>query len=225
MGSRARVRRHGPRVAARRGRRGRPLAPGPRRARAHRLSTGRSLIIICTPNNPTGARLTAAGARRDRAHRRSARRLDPVGRDLSRRRARWPRVGVDVGPLRRASSSPAVCRKRTGCPGCASAGSSRRRRSSPRPGRTTTTSTIAPGALSDRAGAGGARRRRGGRRCSSARAASCAPTCRSSSMAARARSPASPGSGPKPARSSTCATTTGSTRPSWSPGCATRTAC
>ncbi len=57
-------------------------------------------IIICTPNNPTGARLTAAELDRDRGDRGASRLVGDLGRGVSRRRARRRGVAVDVGPLR-----------------------------------------------------------------------------------------------------------------------------
>ena len=52
---------------------GRPLAPRPRRSSRASSPIARALIIICTPNNPTGARLTAGELDRDRGHRRASR--------------------------------------------------------------------------------------------------------------------------------------------------------
>ena len=78
-------------------------------------------------------------SRCDCARRRQARRVDPVGRGLSRRGDRRHGDRVDVGPVAEARSSRADCRKPTGCRACASAGSPDRQRSSRRCGRTTIT--------------------------------------------------------------------------------------
>ena len=67
---------------------------------AARHARATKLIIICNPNNPTGARIDAADLDRIAAVAGAARRLDAVGRDLPRRRARRTRNAVDVGPLR-----------------------------------------------------------------------------------------------------------------------------
>ena len=56
------------------------------------------LIIICNPNNPTGARFDAADLDRIAAIAVAARQLDSLRRNLSRRGARRPRNAVDVGP-------------------------------------------------------------------------------------------------------------------------------
>ena len=59
----------------------------------------RKLIIVCNPNNPTGARSTADDLDRIAAIA-GATAAGSVGRDLPRRRARRPRDADDVGPLR-----------------------------------------------------------------------------------------------------------------------------
>ena len=57
-------------------------------------------ILVCNPNNPTGARLTAAELDEICAHRRQAWRMDRLRRDLPRRRAGWRRDADDVGAVR-----------------------------------------------------------------------------------------------------------------------------
>ena len=87
---------------------------------------GRKLIVICNPNNPTGARLDRRGSRRHRRDRRSrtapgscpTRSIAAPSSTASRRRR--------CGAAASAPSSPADCRRPTGCPGCASAGLSAR---------------------------------------------------------------------------------------------------
>ena len=83
-----------------RGPRGRTLARPTSTASPRSSDRGRARSCICTPNNPTGARLTAAELDAVAAV------ADRIGcwvrvrRDLSRRRARRRRVAVDVGPRR-----------------------------------------------------------------------------------------------------------------------------
>ena len=140
---------HGPRVAADRGPRGRPLAARSRRARARRVGP-----------HAAHHHLHAEQSDRRTADRRRARRDCGASRtgtapgcfqtrsiaapsSTARRRRR-------CGDAATASSSPAACRRRTACPGCASAGLS-----APPSFVASTWSyhdytTIAPGALSDR---------------------------------------------------------------------------
>ena len=137
------------------------------------------LIVICNPNNPTGARLrrtsstpsapsptgTAPGCSRTRS-------------TEARNWTVWKRRACGGAP--RACSSRAACRRRMACPACASAGSPGPPTRSPRCGRTTTTPRLrrARSAIDWHARRW---RRLDARGCSNARAASFAPTCRSSS--------------------------------------------
>ena len=109
----------------------------------HVVSNRTKLIVVCTPNNPTGARLTPQE-------------LDEIAH-IAGRHGSWVLSdevyrGAELmaasrhrsGAATIARLSPAVCRKRTACRGCASVGSLGHRHSSPRPGRTTTTSRSPP---------------------------------------------------------------------------------
>ena len=58
------------------------------------------LIVICNPNNPTGARFDDADLDRIAAIASPPRHLDSLRRDLSRRGARRPRDADDVGTVR-----------------------------------------------------------------------------------------------------------------------------
>ena len=172
LGPGARVRRHGSRVALVED--ARPAAGGRISTSFARIVSDRTrLIIICTPNNPTGARLTAAELDEIGGHCRPARQLGAVRRGLSRRGARRTARRRRCGADTIASIVTSGLSKAYGCPDCASAGSS-----AP-PSFVASTwayhdyTTIAPGALSDRlarVALSPARRPR----CSSARAASCA---------------------------------------------------
>ena len=84
-------------------------------------------ILICNPNNPTGARLTASELDEICTDCRSFRRMGRVGRDLPRRRARRRRDADCMGSLRARDRHVAACRRPSRCPACGSAGSSRRR--------------------------------------------------------------------------------------------------
>ena len=107
---------------------GGPLARRSRRA-GQRWSPDRTkLIVICNPNNPTGARLPACRSRR---HLRARPTASAPGCCRTRSTAApsstaWRRRRCGAGAS--GSSSPAACRRPTACRACASAGSSRRRR-------------------------------------------------------------------------------------------------
>ena len=117
-------------------------------------------------------------SRRHRAHRRPARRVDPVGRGLSRRRARRRRDARRCGAARERVIVTSGLSKAYGLPGLrigwiVGAAGARR------------VALVVPRLHDDRArraerspGARRAGARRAARGCSSARAASCAPTCR-----------------------------------------------
>ena len=192
--------------------RGRPLAPDLDALDA--LVTARTkLIVICTPNNPTGARLTAASSTIAR-DRRPSRRLDAVRRGLSRRRARRASRRRRCGAATNASSSPAGCRRPTGCPACASAGSS-----AP-PALVASIVVVSrlhddrAGALSDRWRASRSHPSAGARLLERTRGILRAQPAADRALAARTRRLLA-GSRRRPARSSTCATLRASTRPSW----------
>ena len=117
--------------------------------RLDRLVSPRTrLIAICNPNNPTGARFDAGDLDRIAAI------ADRYGSwilsdEIYRGAERDGRGDADhLGPVRSRASSPADCRRRTGCPACASAGSSARRRIVSMWSYHDYT-TIAPGALND----------------------------------------------------------------------------
>ena len=123
-----------------------PLDSRSRRARARWSRRRTRAIVICNPNNPTGARLDAPTLDADLP--RSPRRVgawvidDEIYRGAEREADDTPTMWGATN----ARSSRAACRRPTDCPGCASAGSSRRRRSSPSSGAIHDYTTIAPGA-------------------------------------------------------------------------------
>ena len=188
------------------------------------LVTSRTkMIVICNPEQPHRRPSHRRGARSHCARGRPARRVDPVGRGLSRRRARRPGDGVDVGPERarhhhqravqglrasrlahRMDRGAAVAHR--GAVVVPRLRDDRARRAE-----------RSAGARGAGAGAAGAPLR--------AHARHPAPQPAAHRGLAAATPAASTGSGPKPARSSTCATTTTSIPPSSSPGCAKRRAC
>ena len=92
------------------------------------LVTSRTkMIVICNPNNPTGARLTAAELDHRRASptsmaRGSSRTRSIAARSLTARKRRR------CGAAAIARSSPAGCRKHSDCPASASVGLQRHRR-------------------------------------------------------------------------------------------------
>ena len=178
-------------------------------------------ILICNPNNPTGARLTSAeldGICRIAV---ANRRMDPLRRDLPRRRARRRRDGDGVGPHGARDRHERAVEGLRPAGTCASGGSPGRPRSSRRCGASTTTRRLRP-APSTIGWRGSRSRRRGARNCSRARGASCAPTIRSCATGwprARRSCRTSPR---RPAPSPSSAITTRSTRRASSSGCETK---
>ena len=143
-------------------------------------------ILLCNPNNPTGARLDARDARRglpDRVHRR---RLGDRRRDLSRRGAGGGRYADGVGPIRARRRHQRPVEGVRPARAADRLGRRAARRSSPTCGRSTTTrrSRRAGSTIGSRASRSS---RRGARRCSRGRAASSARTTRSSSAGSSAR--------------------------------------
>ena len=102
------------------------------------------LIIICTPNNPTGARLTSDELDAHRGDRGPARQLGAVRRGLSRRRARRHRDAVDVGTVGAGHRDQRAVESLWAARPAHRLGRRAARRSSRRRGRTTTTRRSRP---------------------------------------------------------------------------------
>ena len=134
----ARVRRHG----SRNGRCARRPAAGARTStRSRRCSRGRTklLLLICNPDNPTGARFDASRSRCHLPGRGKARHVGAVGRDLPRGGTGRLRDADDLGAIRARVRHERPVEGVRPSRDCASAGWSASPRSSPPPGRTTTT--------------------------------------------------------------------------------------
>ena len=202
-----RLRRHGARVADGARPRGRPLASGPRRARDARRAAHAGASCSARPTTPPARASRPPNSTRWRAA--AARHGAWVVSDEIYRGAELDgvAVAVDVGPRRpRGRHERPVEGLR---PAGAARGLGRRAAGSRRValGATTTTRRLPPGALSDQLATAALVARDAARGCSRARSASCARTCRGSRRGWPAAATPSTGSRPKPARSSSRATT------------------
>ena len=132
-------------------------------------------ILLCNPDNPTGARLTADELDEDLPHRRQRGRLGDGRRDLPGRRTRGRRDADRLGPLRSRPWSPAGYQRHTASrPADRLGGRTRRRWSATLVIHDYT--TIAPGAIKRPPGPVALAPSRRERSCSPGRAASCART-------------------------------------------------